>query len=101
MDSSVLTNLRDKIALAGLILFGTLAFVTIWVAMGKDKIDTTLIVAMIGMVTSVLTALAAIFRGNPAPSPPPTIETTTQTIQTTSEIKEKPNVPENKDSQTS
>lgn len=78
MNGLLATNVRDKIALLGIILFGILSFVTIWVILGTTKPEAAVLVAMISQITTVVAILGTIFKGI---SPPPS--TTTETTSST------------------
>jgi hypothetical protein len=81
MNSQLFTNLRDKIALAGIILFGILSFVTVWIILIFGKTETAVVVAMISQITTIVAILGTIFKGTPTPPATSTItETATSTI---------------------
>ena len=76
MNPVFTTNVRDKIALLALILFGVLSFITLWIY--KDLAQ-----AMIGLIGMIVAVLAAFFKGNPAP--PDTTKTTEVTTSSTTQ----------------
>jgi hypothetical protein len=81
MDQNVWTSMRDKLILVAMIIFGFLAFITIWVAMNKDAVDVTLIASMLGIVSSIIAGLFGIYKG--LPSPPTESKTTETTVSQT------------------
>lgn len=70
-------NQRDKMALLGIILFGILSFITIWILISTEKTEASIIVAMLSQITAIVAVLGAIFRGNPSAPALNTSETTT------------------------
>jgi hypothetical protein len=71
MNGLLATNVRDKIALIGLIMIAMLSFVTIWLYMFKASSEANVILAMVGIIGTVAAVLAAIFRGNASPTVSP------------------------------
>jgi hypothetical protein len=77
MNGVLFTNLRDKIILGAMIFTETLAFVTLWVLLGKEKIDVAIIMAIVGIIVSIVTGLFGIYKGLPSlPTESKTSETT-------------------------
>jgi hypothetical protein len=83
LDSRIfLTNVRDKIALFGIILFGILSFVTVWIILIFGRAEAAVVVAMISQITTIVAILGTVFKG--APSPPTESKTTETTVSTIS-----------------
>jgi uncharacterized YccA/Bax inhibitor family protein len=71
------TSTRDKMILAALIVFGVLAFATIWV-------DRSLGAVMVGIIGSIVAGLFGIYKGLPSTPVPTSASSETQTTTTTS-----------------
>ena len=83
-----ITNLRDKIILGGAILIAVFALIAAVVLSFRSEINTPLILALVGIVTSVVTGLFSAYKGNP--SPPDTSTTTETTTSTTQPLTDLP-----------
>jgi|WetSurMetagenome_2_1015567.scaffolds.fasta_scaffold240092_2 hypothetical protein len=71
MNGLLTTNVRDKIALIGLVIIAVLSFVTIWIFALRSSPEVTVVMAMIGLIGTVAAVFAAIFRGNASPTVSP------------------------------
>jgi hypothetical protein len=79
------TNVRDKLILVALIVFGTCAFISIW-------INRELAQVMVGLIVSIVTGMFGIYKGNlssdsSSPTAAVTSTTATQTTETVSDTK--------------
>jgi hypothetical protein len=84
MDTSqVLTSLRDKIILTGVLVIALLALVLIGMAMLKAEPNVPLIMALLALISSIIVGLFGIYKGTPSP---PTESKTTETTTSSTSI---------------
>ena len=85
MDTSqVLTSLRDKIILTGVLLIALFTLMLIGFAMIKAEPNVALIMALLALVSTIVTGLFAIYKG--FSSPPTDTKTTETTVSSTSSL---------------